>query len=244
MKIQYLALCAFAFTLITADQSSADILALYEFDQTFVDGAGNERDVSRDLNPDITAGNYDTRTNRTAPGSFGGVAPSTQDVHAFARTANTPNDTTFATNNNYHEFEVTIDNGTWSIDSIHFQYWVNGTTPGETYQATVYSDLIGYGAGQELHIEPYVRQTTLNPEIHTVSITGLQFQSEFQTLAPGTTAGFRILFSDDVSDPTIVHRVDDIELRGFQTAAVPEPAVASVLLLVGGFMVTRRRRRN
>ena len=242
MKLQFLALCAMSFVLFAPNQSSADILALYEFDQTFVDGAGNERDVSRDLNPDVTAGNYNTRTNINAVGGFGGIAPSPSDVHAFARTTSTPNDNTFANNNNYHEFEVTIDNGNWSIDSLHFQYWVNGTTPGENYTATVYSDLIGYGAGQELHIEPYVRQTTLNPEIHSVAITGLQFQSQFQTLAPGTTAEFRIVFSDDVNDPTIVHRVDDIELRGFQSAAVPEPAAASILLLIGGFVVTRRRR--
>ena len=159
------------------------------------------------------------------------------------RSTSTPNDNRLSVNDNYHEFEVTIDNGIWSVDSVHFEYWVNGTTPGENYSATIYSDLIGYGDGQELHVETYVRQTSLNPEIHTVSVTGLQFQSEFQQLAEGTTAQFRIVFADDVSDASIVHRIDDVELRGFETAAVPEPAVASVLLLIGGFMVTRRRRR-
>ena len=62
MNIQLKALCALAFALLITNQANADILALYEFDpnaagqpQSFVDGAGNERAVSRDLNPDVTA---------------------------------------------------------------------------------------------------------------------------------------------------------------------------------------------
>jgi len=243
MKFQRAALlCAIGFALLAPSQSSADILALYEFDTTFVDGAGNERDTSRDLNPDVLAGNYDTRTNRVSPTSTGGVAQSPVDVHAFARTNATPNDNNLANNNVYHEFEVQIANGTWTIDSLHFEYWVNDTTPGETYEATVYSDLVGYSAGLELATEAYVRQTNLVPEIHNVTINGLQFRSEFQNLNPGDTAQFRIVFSDDVSAGSIVHRVDDVELRGFQTNAIPEPAVATILMLVAGIAVTRRRR--
>lgn len=244
MKLHFLALCAIGFALAATNQSSADILALYEFDQPFVDGAGNERDVSRDLNPDVLAGNYDTRTNRNAGVvSLGGIAQPQADVHAFARSTSTPDDIRLGVNDVYHEFDVEIINGDWSIDSLHFEYWVNGTTPGENYRATVYSDLVGYGSGQELDTQAYVRQTNQIPEIHTVSITGLQFQDAFQQLPEGTVATFRIVFSDDVNDASIVHRIDDVELRGFQVAsAVPEPAATTVLMLVAGFAVLRRRR--
>jgi len=243
MRLHQLALCAIGLVLLgTTNQSNADILALYEFDDTFVDGSGNERDTSRDLNPDVTAGNYDTRTNMNAIGSLGGIAPPQADVHAFARTTQTPDDISLANNNNYHEFEVTLDRGTWTIDSLHFEYWVNGTTAGENYRATVYSDLVGYGSGEELDTQTYVRQTNQFPEIHTVSITGLQFRNDFQQLSSGTTAQFRIVFSDNVDEASIVHRIDDVELRGFQVAAVPEPAAASLLLLVGGIATLRRRR--
>lgn len=243
MKLHFLALCAIGFVLMATNQSSADILALYEFDQPFVDGAGNERDVSRDLNPDVLAGNYNTRTNRNAGiASLGGIAPPQSDVHAFARTTSTPDDIRLGVNNVYHEFDVEILNGDWSIDSLHFEYWVNGTTTGENYRATVYSDLVGYGSGQELDTQAYVRQTNQIPEIHTVSITGLQFQSAFQQLAEGTKATFRIVFSDDVDSASIVHRIDDVELRGFQVVGVPEPSAAAILILVAGFAAIRRRR--
>jgi len=260
MKLQFLALCAIGLGLIATNQSSADILALYEFDpnpagqaQTFTDTNDQERAVSRDLNPDITALPYNTRTNRLpgalSPPSRGGVAQSPADLHAFARTTHTPDDIRLFDNNgnvvndNYHEFTVQIDNGTWSIDSLHFEYWVNGTTTGENYRATVYSDLVGYGSGQELDTQSYVRQTNQIPEIHTYSINGLQFQNAFQQLAAGTTATFRIVFSDDVSDSSIVQRIDDVELRGFEVAAtVPEPAAATILMLIAGIAAMRRRR--
>lgn len=249
MKLQQAALlCAIGFALLTPSYASADIMALYEFDTVapfspFVDGNGNERDISRDLNPDVLAGNYNTRTNRTSATSDGGIAQSPVDVHAFARTTSTPNDIKLTNNNVYHEFEVQIGTGTWTIDSLHFEYWVNDTTPGELYQATVYSDLVGYSAGLELATETYVRQTNLIPEIHNVTVNGLQFQSQFQNLSPGDTAQFRIVFSDDVGSGTLVHRIDDVELRGFQTTAVPEPAAATILMLITGFATTRRRRR-
>jgi hypothetical protein len=250
MKLQRAALfCAIGFALLAPSFASADIMALYEFDTVapfspFVDGNGNERDISRDLNPDVIAGNYNTRTNRTSATSTGGIAQSPVDVHAFARTNTTPNDIRLANNNVYHEFEVTIANGSWTIDSLHFEYWVNDTTPGETYQATVYSDLVpnGYNAGLELATESYVRQTNLVPEIHNVTINGLQFRPEFQNLQPGDTAQFRIVFSDDVSAGSIVHRIDDVELRGFQSTAIPEPAAATILMFIAGYAATRRRR--
>ena len=140
MKLHFLALCAIGFALAATNQSSADILALYEFDQPFVDGAGNERDVSRDLNPDVLAGNYDTRTNRNAGVvSLGGIAQPQADVHAFARSTSTPDDIRLGVNDVYHEFDVEIINGDWSIDSLHFEYWVNGTTPGENYRCLLYT---------------------------------------------------------------------------------------------------------
>lgn len=248
MKLQQVALlCAIGFGLLTPSFASADIMALYEFDTVapfspFVDGNGNERDISRDLNPDVVAGNYNTRTNRTSPTSTGGIAQSPVDVHAFARTNTTPNDIRLSNNNVYHEFEVQIGTGTWTIDSLHFEYWVNDTTPGETYQATIYSDLVGYSAGLELATESYVRQTNLVPEIHNVTVNGLQFRNEFQNLNPGDTAQFRIVFSDDVSAGSIVHRIDDVELRGFQTSSIPEPAAATILMFIAGIAATRRRR--
>lgn len=249
MKIFQLAIFAIGLALFATAQSNADILALYEFDQPFVDTSGNQRDISRDQNPDINAGTYNTRSNINATDSFGGIAPQQADVHGFARTTKTPDDIRLfddnnnVVNNTYHEFEVQIENGTWSIDSLHFEYWVNGTRTGENYRATVYSDLVGFGSGQELDTQAYVRQTNQIPEIHTISINGLQFREEFQQLGERTTAAFRIVFSDDVDSPDIVHRIDDVELRGFQVAAaIPEPAAASILLLVGGLVAIRRRR--
>ncbi len=242
MKLHLIAICVVGLALLAPTNSTADIMALYEFDQTFVDGSNNERDVSRDGNPDILAGNYNTRTNRNAVDSKGGVAPPQADDHAFARTIMTPDDITLPTNDVYHEFSVEMVNGTWTIDSLHFEYWVNDTTPGENYRATVYSDLVGYGSGEELDTTAYVRQTNQIPEIHTVSLNGLQFRNEFQQLGEGSTATFRIVFSDDVNDASIVHRIDDVELRGFQVQAVPEPAAASILLLIGGMALIRRRR--
>ncbi|WP_075081877.1 PEP-CTERM sorting domain-containing protein [Mariniblastus fucicola] len=243
MKLQYLALCALGLAILVPNQSNADIMALYEFDSTYVDGSLNERGNSRDLNPDILAGDYNTRTNRVAADSDGGIAPPQSDVHAFARTNKTPDDIRIGPNNVYHEFDVTILNGTWTMDSLHFEYWVNDSIAGQEYRATVYSDLVGYGTGQELDTQSYVRQTNQIPEIHTVSIGGLQFQTAFQEIAEGTTATFRIVFSDNVDLDDVVHRIDDVELRGFEVQSVPEPAVGSILLLVGGLLSTRRRRR-
>ena len=249
MKLQRVAMiCAIGFVFLTPNQAPADILSLYEFDTVqpfspFVDGNGNERDISRDQNPDVFAGNYNTRTNRVGAATDGGIAQSPVDVHAFARTTSTPNDIRLSNNNVYHEFEVQIGSGNWSIDSLHFEYWVNDTTPGETYQATIYSDLVGYSAGLELHTEAYVRQTNLVPEIHNVTVNGLSFRPEFQNLNPGDTAQFRIVFSDDVNDGTLVHRIDDVELRGFQSiGSIPEPAAATILMFIAGFALTRRRR--
>ena len=79
MKLQRVAMiCAIGFVFLTPNQAPADILSLYEFDTVqpfspFVDGNGNERDISRDQNPDVFAGNYNTRTNRVGAATDGGI---------------------------------------------------------------------------------------------------------------------------------------------------------------------------
>ena len=55
-------------------------------------------------------------------------------------------------------------------------------------------------------------------------------------------ATFRIVFHDDVNASASTHRIDDVELRGFQALAVPEPSSLMAIALVGGIVVLRRRR--
>ncbi len=259
MKKIPLFLCIFGLFLMP-NVVSADILALYEFDQgptaadndVFVDANNFQRNTSRDNNADVTARAYNTRTNidanQVVGPSLGGVASPQLDDHAFARPSQTTNTIDSLSNNAYHEFSVQIDNGTWTIDSIHYQYWVNGTNAGDNsvFRTTVYSDLVGYAPGDELGTFQF-QHTNQNPPIQTVSFNNLHtnpaFNQAFQQLGPGTVATFRIVFSDDVDSGPSNHRIDDVELRGFQNAvAVPEPSSLITLALVGGLMVVRRRR--
>jgi hypothetical protein len=239
MKFNFALPFAFLLCLAIPMTTNADILALYEFDTTFTDPAGNNFDIDSENNVDMAAGNYNTRSSI----NNGGVTSGSSDQHAFTRSMTTNNSILLANNDNYHEFSVQTTNGVWSIDSIHFEYWVNQTGPADSFRATVYSDLVGYGAGDEIGTYNYVRQTNLVPEIHNVTFNGLQFLPQFQQLAQGTTATFRIQFSDNQNDPNLIHRVDDVELRGFQVEPVPEPSSLAIFGIVATAVLVRRKKR-
>lgn len=248
MKTHQAALfCAMCLALLIPAYASADILALYDFETSFTDASGDQKSESVFNRPaqgnDVAASVYNSRSTHSELGvSIGGISTTTIDPHAFVRTFTTPNSTAQPGNQNYHEFGVTINNGTWSMDSLHFEYWINGTSAGEEYRATLYSDLVGYNAGDELGTVAYQPTTNQIPDIQTVTFSGNTFRDTFRNQSAGSTVNFRIVFSDNVSDGSIVHRIDDVVVRGFRVQAIPEPAAASLLLLVGGIAAVRRRR--
>ena len=247
MKLVYLALIALATVVLPPAESNADILALYDFESSFTDGTGIQKSESifnRAIdNNAVTASVYDSRSTTTQNGAnIGGIAATTIDPHAFVRTFTTPNSTDVAANSNYQEFEITINEGVWAMDSLHFEYWVNGISPGEEYRATIYSDMVGYGSGQELSTAIYQTTTNQIPDIQTVSVGGSQFRQQHAQLTAGTTVQFRVVFSDNVSNGEIVHRIDDVVVRGFQVESIPEPAMATIMMFGASLVMVRRRR--
>ena len=102
-----------------------------------------------------------------------------------------------------------------------------------------------YDPGDALGTYQFVH-TGQTPPIQTVSFNNLHTDSDFgqafRDLGPGSSATFRIVFHDDVNASASTHRIDDVELRGFQALAVPEPSSLMAIALVGGIVVLRRRR--
>lgn len=247
MKLIYATLLAIGIAMLAPAESGADILALYDFETSFTDGNGIQKSESIFNRPNdnnaISASVYNSRSTTMHNGAnIGGIATTTIDPHAFVRSFTTENSTEGALNSSYQDFEITVNQGVWSMDSLHFEYWVNGVSPGEEYRATIYSDLVGFGAGQELSTAIYQASTNQIPDIQTVSVGGAQFRQQHQQLNENTTVQFRIVFSDNVSSGEIVHRIDDVVVRGFQVESVPEPAAASILMLAGSMILVRRRR--
>lgn len=239
--------CAMCLAILAPASACADILALYDFETSFTDVNGDQKAESLFNRPvennDVASSVYNTRSTHQELGvDIGGISTTTVDPHAFVRTFTTPNSTAQPANQNYHEFSIDINNGRWSMDSLHFEYWVNGVSPGEEYRATLYSDLVGYNAGDELGTVAYQPTTNQIPDIQTVTFGGSNFRQAFQNLQQGDSVEFRIVFSDNVSNGSIVHRIDDVVVRGFQVEGIPEPAAGSLLLLAGGIIAIRRRR--
>ncbi len=239
--------CVTCLTFLLPASTSADILALYDFESSFTDVNGDQKTESVFNRPaennKVAASVYNSRSTQEVAGvNIGGISTTTVDPHAFVRTFTTPESIAQPANQNYHEFSVTINEGTWSMDSLHFEYWINGTTDGEEYRATLYSDLVGYNAGDELGTVAYQPTTDQVPDIQTVTFSGNSFRQAFGNQTAGSTVEFRIVFSDNVSNGSIVHRIDDIVVRGSQIVAVPEPAAATLMVLAGSFVFVRRRR--
>ena len=254
MKFPAHALVAFVACALTIHNiANADIFAIYDFD----DGAPNglTESVFPDPPTDVIPGMYDTRINTTQNNSstpFGGIAtpPGGGDVHAFIRAAETPNINEFdnggTSNNAYHEFSVTTPTGpnTYALDSIHFEYWVASPEANSTYNATLYSDQLGYASAAS-HLGTV--QAELDPtesRTRTIDLRGIS-RGNFTNIAGGQTVQFRILFSDNSTGASFVdhHRIDDVTVRGRVIVnAVPEPGSISLLLLSSTAFVIRRRR--
>jgi hypothetical protein len=255
MKFPRLAFAAFtAVALLITNSSNADIFALYNFDDQGVDKDGLTESVFPDPPTDVIPGLYNTRIDvkQTASSTktFGDIAvpPEAADIHAYVRTSETLAINTFDTggtnNQAYHEFTITTpsDTNTYALDSIQFEYWVSNAVDGATYEASVYSNLAGYQAGDRLQ--------TVNAETdpsgvrtRTINLQGID-RGLFSNIAGGTNVEFRILFSDNSTNSVVDHhRVDDVTVRGrVVVTAVPEPSTASVLMLIGATAFLRRRR--
>lgn len=253
MKIPAFALLAIiACALLHINSANADIFAIYDFD----DGAPNglTESVFPDPPTDVIPGMYDTRINTTQNNSstpFGGIATPSGggDVHAFIRASETPNINEFdnggTSNNAYHEFSVTTPVGpdTYALDSIHFEYWVSSPNAGSTYNATLYSDQLGYASAAS-HLGTV--QAELDPtesRTRTFDLRGVT-RGNFSNIAGGQTVQFRILFWDDSTGTTVDHhRVDDVTVRGRVIVnSVPEPGSLTLLLAATTVLIARRRR--
>jgi hypothetical protein len=251
MKTLQLAMCALAFAFASPAFCNADIFAVYDFD----DGAPGGMTQSVFPNPSpVSPSLYNTRggvTQNTSTTAFGDIATPANggDIHAFVRSFETPDLDEFnsasGTNAAYHEFSITTPTGsdTYSLDSLHFEYWVSGAEAGKTYNATIYSDLVGYANSGFIVGTLQAQTNPSQPRTRSFNFNGATSGS-FNNIAGGQTVGFRILFHDDASGSTGAdhHRIDDVTLRGRITTAVPEPAAATLMMLVGGFVVLRRRR--
>lgn len=243
-------LCLIGLAIAFPATANADILALYDFESASATNNPTQGQTAASQFPlpgqtsGVSAGDYITNSTAIVNGAtVGGVAFGSSDPHAFARTVTTPTSPNLGNNQTYHEFSLDVNQGIWSFDSLHFEYWVNDVSDGQDYSATVYSDLVGGPLGTVIY-----NPTGSNiPDIQTVTINDSNFRSSFQNLSAGTSVTFRLVFSDNVNDGTIVHRVDDVVVRGFEveqviTTAIPEPSAASILILIGTMTLIRRRR--
>lgn len=224
----------------------ADLLANYDFEvvesweETYQLNFGLSS--SHDTNTDTDASFYQTRAG--AFSSFdSGVTPieSGFQNHAFAFSTNTESVGDPNGNNFFHEFDVTIQNGAYELDELTFDYWVNNTENTGNFSVSVYSDATGFAIGDELIQYDYVQQTNQAVEIQQVEVTGLDQIAAFQNLGVGDQVEFRLVFNDNFPNG-FVHRVDNIQLTGNSLTAVPEPAAASLLAMLGIAGFVRRRR--
>ena len=245
--------CLIGFAFAFPSETCADILALYDFESTSTTNSVSQGQIAASQFPlpgqssGVSASAYRTNSTSIVNGAtVGGVAFGSSDPHAFARTVTTPDNSLPSPptpNPTYHEFTLDVNQGIWSFDSLHFEYWVNDFTSGQNYSATVYS---GLTAGTSLGTVVYTPTGNNFPDIQTVTINDSNFRDSFTNLAAGTSVTFRLEFSDNVNDGLIVHRVDDVVVRGFEVdqviSAIPEPAAGTILLLIGAVASIRRHR--
>ena len=247
--------------------ANAEIMAIYQMNQFDFDVAqanpspnanGSDEFAATQVLPAetrINTRNYNTRTSDISDTQS---ATPTNKSHAFfgARSSNTSANSFDGgvANNNYHEFSVDILSGNWTIDSLSFDYWVNALPDDGNFRATIYTNLDGYSeaVASRLYTPPANNQT--EPRIDNVSFDNLNNNPIFQDLTSGSTpdvgadgqVGFRIVFSDNIVDNSLFHRIDDVILTGTVSDAsvgVPEPNSLAILGLVGVAVATRRRRR-
>jgi hypothetical protein len=233
--------------LVFAASSHAEILAVFDFENSNpIPGIGNTTDNQTSDNTVNVAGisvsPYNTLTNQGATQNSGGIRTviDTEFPHAYARGSVTQNilpatHAELLTNDVvFHEFTVEVQQGVWTLDRLHFDYWVDQPENNTNYAATVYSDLVGGqldSQAPQIPDDPALR----NKEFSLASLSGI-------SLTAGQTANFRVAFTDNANSGNAIHRIDNVVLEGTNLSAVPEPAAATILLLVGGIAATRRRR--
>lgn len=216
---------------------NADILSLYTFsDNDLEDSQGNEIAQSMDTHAETYSGMYSTRSSLIGP-TQSGVASTN---HGFVSALNTPDNIEPSVNGYFHEFTTLIQNGSWNIDAITFDYWVNNPEDDSRFTVAVFSDRTGTDfASQSLGSFTYDMAAGDTAEKQTITIN-FPDVAPLEGLTAGESTSFRLMFSDN-QNVGFVHRIDDIEIRGNLTA-VPEPGTIAVLGLVSlGFL---RRRRN
>lgn len=234
--------------MLTPAVSNAEILATYDFLESqppanIQNTTDNQTSASVMGVAGVDASVYNTLTNQAATQNSGGIRTieNTPDPHAYARGSVTQNilPATFngltSADVVFHEFSVTAQQGEWQLDRLHFDYWVDNPETDTNYAATLYSDLVG-GAQLDSHA-PTIPDvvSSRNKEFSLAALSGV-------TLGQGQTATFRIAFTDNANSGSAIHRIDNVVLEGSSIVAIPEPAAAGVLMLIGTVLATRRRR--
>ena len=224
----------------------AEILAYFDFEaesalEEFTQSMGFG--FSADTNSNTNAGFYNTRGGGFTS-SDTGITPNIDSFknHAFTFSTNTGAAGNSQANNFYHDFRVEILNGSYTLDGLSFEYWINNTINTTDFSVSVYSDLTGFETGAELARYDYIQQPNA-PLIQEVVIEDLDENAVLQGLTAGDAVEFRLVFED--SFPAgFVHRIDEVQLTASNLQLVPEPSAVSVLGVVGILGLVRRRRRS
>lgn len=222
--ILMLALAAWTFP-----AQSAVILASYDF----TGGSG----VSIVDHPDTTAGDYDPRS--TAVGGDDSAISSFSN-NAYMRAENTPAGTgpNDGANMFYHSFSLTIDSGTWNIESVTYDYFA--TSIYQSFFTGLYTDQTGF---TDTSVKLGGLDINSNAGgLATVDLTSANAiaGSAFEGLTAGSSVEFRIYFGDNSTSNDRIHRIDNLTVNG--SAVIPEPGTVSLVLVAAGALFFLRKR--
>lgn len=225
---------------VLASPASAVVVAAFDF-------TGGST-ASTDTSIYSTTSAYDARTADIAAADDPGTgfdddsAVSSASGNAYMRAHNTPNSSSPAGTNFYHEFSITIDGlgagETLNLTSFDFDYFA--TQISGQFFTGIYSNVVGYtGTGDKLGTTNITGNAGRSISLGLTSANAVA-GSSFTGLTNGEIIEFRVVFGDNVSGNQRLHRVDNIVVNG-DVVAVPEPSAA---LLGGlGLLALARRKR-
>ncbi len=233
----------FSVVCLLASNAGADIVA--EFSPS-ANEVSNSTIQSSDSSTSTTVSPYDTRSDQLGP-KFDEGHMEQRSMFRSDGIYMSAGATTATANpqisNGYHEFKFTVDEGTWNLDKISFDYWVTDTYAGGRFYSRVHTDRTNFDNTGDLlggyeHIG--VEGNEASTHIQRVEVDLAPFM-QHQNLRAGDEVEFRIYFADFTSNDAREHHVDNILLEA-NPASVPEPGSAAVLF--GLMMLTAIRRRR